>query len=1266
MKHLYLILCFLLCIPLTGIAQKKPFYHPEVSHWKDAKPSSQEQITYSLFLVGDAGTPLSESKVEPGLDLLRQQLQTTQVAADIIFLGDNIYPKGLHSKEHPLRKQDEQNLTTQLELLRDFKGKGYFIPGNHDWAQGKAYGLENRLNQEAFITEYGLDNALMLPEDACPGPKVIPVNDELILILIDTQWWLHPFDKPGIESDCDVKNEEEFLLLLKDVILENYDKQIVVAGHHPLYSNGLHGGHAPLKYHLFPLTSIKKGLFVPLPGLGSIYVMARTVVGNIQDVPHPLYQALVEKLEEVFQLHPNLIYAAGHEHSLQYIPKNKLHYVISGAGCKASYVGKNKQAHFTYRHKGFAKVNFYTNGDVWLEFWVAGEDEPQGKVAYREKLFTHTGHTAESQEDTTAFRKKPGEMVSVAASQKFASNEFNTWFLGENYRSEWSEKLKEVPCFDPHTMLGGLKVVKRGGGNQTKSLRLRAPDAKEYVLRSVEKFPEKVLPSFLRKTIAEDIVEEQITSSHPFAALTIPRLSEAYGIYHTNPTIFYVPRSSWLGRYASDFSEGLYLFEERPDDNWEKATFFGNSKKIISTAKVLKKIRKDNDDLIDQSMVLKSRLFDSWIGDWDRHDDQWRWASFKDSLRNIKVYQPIPRDRDQAFFWSDGFLMKLGTRKWGLRNFQGFHHEIRDPVGLNYYNVHFDRSFLNQPEWPAWQAAVDSLQSSMKDELIEEAIRDLPQEIYQYSGEEIIAKLKSRRDNFEQYAREWYLYLAKEVDIVGSKKHEYFQVERLNEEETRVRVFKMKKDSREKKHLIYERTFLRSETKEIRLYGMEGEDFFEIKGDVKKGIRVRVIGGEDKDEVNDVSSVKGWRKKTKVYDQPGGIEIKPNKETQNKTASDPQINQYDRKAYKINYVGPLLTMGISPDDGIVLGGGVQMKTYGFRKEPFKAHHRVLGSVAPKNLSFSVHYQGEFRHILGKWDAKIIADVRYPNFVDFFYGLGNETENHVNERGKNYYRLRYKQVKLFPALRRKSTDGQHEYGLSYYFQNIEIEDDTDKSRFIFSEESGLKDATVIEEDQRFQGFFGYYQLDLRNSEVFPTSGLYMNTTLGRIWGFGESQIRDINYTKLITDWRFYWSPGRAKRLTFALRAGGAVNWGDYQFFQANTLGGAKNLRGFRRMRFAGDKSFYSNNEVRFTLLNVRTFLFPAQLGLSGLYDVGRVWYEDDQGKDPSVADGTSEKWHQGIGGGVWISPFNKAIISLDLTHSEEEDRFLAYLRLGFMF
>ena len=61
----------------------------------------------------------------------------------------------------------------------------------------------------------------------------------------------------------------------------------------------------------------------------------------------------------------------------------------------------------------------------------------------------------------------------------------------------------------------------------------------------------------------------------------------------------------------------------------------------------------------------------------------------------------------------------------------------------------------------------------------------------------------------------------------------------------------------------YERTFKTNETKEVQLFGFGGDDEFEINGNVKKSIKVRIIGGEGDDQIIDNSKVAGIGKKNR-------------------------------------------------------------------------------------------------------------------------------------------------------------------------------------------------------------------------------------------------------------------------------------------------------------------------------------------------------------------------------------------------------------------
>ena len=126
------------------------------------------------------------------------------------------------------------------------------------------------------------------------------------------------------------------------------------------------------------------------------------------------------------------------------------------------------------------------------------------------------------------------------------------------------------------------------------------------------------------------------------------------------------------------------------------------------------------------------------------------------------------------------------------------------------------------------------------------------------------------------------------------------------------------------------------------------------------------------------------------------------------------------------------------------------------------------------------------------------------------------------------------------------------------------------------------------------------------------------------------------------------------LVFASRIGGAVLYGEPQFFQYNQLGGLSNLRGFRRGRFTGKTSFYNNNELRIPITDLNGYILRGKFGLSLFCDNGRVWMPEEN----------SKTWHNGYGGGIWFLPFNKLAITATYGISNE-DKVLG-IAAGFLF
>lgn len=1202
----------------------------------------------AVFLIGDAGEP--KQPTDANLQFLSEKLQAAGERDVLIFLGDNLYPKGLPDSEHPEREVLEAKLNAQLDLIKNFPGKAFMIPGNHDWAQGRKNGWQRIREQEAYVSDYLDDKNVFLPKGGCPGPVEVPISEKITLLILDTQYLLHRWDKPEEDSDCEAKSSIEALQRLDELVRQNAHKHLLVVGHHPLYTYGKHSGASTLRQHLFPLTDLSRALWIPLPGVGSLYPLYRKFIGDIQDVSHPRYRAIRKAMTGIFAQSENLIYACGHEHSLEYIRQDDDHYLVSGAGSKKTLVRAGDGTQFHAEARGFMQLTYAQNGNVRLQIWNGDEQ----KLLFQDSLYQKKVSTpAQVLTERPDFRDST--TMAVAGTQ-YRAGGFKRWLLGENYRDVWEAPV-QVPVFDLQTQRGGLRILKQGGGMQTKSLRLENEQEKQYVLRSVNKYAENAIPELLRKTFAAEIVQDQISASHPYGAFVIPPMAEAIGIYHTNPKPYLLPDDPLLGDYRATFAGMLVLHEERPHKEQADEPFFTGSQEeaenIESTPETIEEVREDNDNRVDEDFVVRNRLFDMVMGDWDRHDDQWRFTQFDDPDGKGNLYRPIPRDRDQVFFINEGIIPWLAARRWALPKVEGFDEKMNWAPGFNHNARFFDRTFMTQPDWSDWQEEVRHIQQHLTDSVIEAAIRSWPDTVFALSGARTIRVLKARRDDLMRYARQYYEFLSREVEVRGTDKHEYFLVERLDEQRTRVTVRKRKKDG-ERKHIIYQRTFLRDETREIRLFGLDGEDVFEIEGEVKRGIRVRVIGGKDTDVIHDRSRVAGLSRQTVVYDRRKNTELLPSRETKNRLSRHPEVNEYDRKSFRYDAVLPLLNLQFNRDDGLFLGGGFDATIHRWRREPYAARHQFLGNFAVATGSFNGKYQVHLPQLFRKWGVFGEAEAQVPFFASNYFGLGNETtwvfdeDESLTEDPIDYYRIRLVQLRLLSGLSRPVG----RYGrlrLGGTFRQLKV--DQQGNTFYTSAESDL-DLQKVTRFHRYGGFRFGFEWDSRDDLRMPARGLRLHLQSEQLFGL-DSRSEDLS--RLRGSLAFYLSARLPARLVLATRLGVEHLMNEtFTFFNAPTLGGRTNLRGFRRTRFYGQTSFYHNLDLRLKLFSFRSYLLPGTLGLLGFQDVGRVWL---QGED-------SDRWHVGRGLGLWLAPANKAVLSFTLAFTKEET--LPAVRLGFLF
>jgi len=408
------------------------------------------------------------------------------------------------------------------------------------------------------------------------------------------------------------------------------------------------------------------------------------------------------------------------------------------------------------------------------------------------------------------------DSILISASQRYGRLTPLKWFfMGTNYRKDWSTPVK-MPIFHLTTTKGGFTIKKLGGGQQTKSLKLKDKNGNEWVLRTIDKdVKPEALPKSLRKFgVIASIVQDQISAAYPYAPLTITDLSYAANVPVTPNELYYVPSDPALGKYREILAHRVCLLEPEPE------TIIAS--KSFSTDKAYKQIREDNRNVVLQENMLRARLLDMLIADWDRHKNQWDWSTIDSN--NSKYFYPFPEDRDQAFFHTNGMLSKL-IRLFTLPNLIGFNKSGAPLKKLNYKVYSFDRYFMSQLTRNDWERIIKEFQEKVTDAVIVNAVKKLPVEIYAFRGVEIQDKLITRKNNLYKNALDYYDFITSVCTVNGTSMSEVYKIN-YRGNDVDIEVFDQQDNRR-----LFSRTYHAANTKEIQFWDYSKDnDRIETKG----------------------------------------------------------------------------------------------------------------------------------------------------------------------------------------------------------------------------------------------------------------------------------------------------------------------------------------------------------------------------------------------------------------------------------------------------
>jgi surface antigen Omp85-like protein len=812
----------------------------------------------------------------------------------------------------------------------------------------------------------------------------------------------------------------------------------------------------------------------------------------------------------------------------------------------------------------------------------------------------------------------------VVAGEKYQAGGLHRALFGADYRDLWAMPV-EVPVLDLQRYAGGLRPVRRVGGQETKGLALKGADGRDYTFRGVDKDPTEILPPELRESVAGSIVRDQIASSHPAGSVIVPPLLEAAGILHATPELVVMPDDPALGEFRPVFANLVGTIEVYPRPVGGGNPGFEGATDIINGEEMWKRLQASPADRIDTRAFLKARLFDVFIGDWDRHRSQWRWAK----LPSSPLWQPIPEDRDQAFVRFEGFFLSLFRK--GQPRLVVFGPKYSRIEGVTFNGWEVDRKLLSELDQAAWTEVARDLQGRLTDSVLQAAVARMPAEYRARDGARLLAALKARRDAMTSEAGVYYRHLADKVDVFATDRADRVELTGLAGGGLEVTLA----DDAAASAPYFHRTLLPADTDEVRIHLGAGNDRVVARG-VSTPITARVIGDAGCESVEAAGGPD-----VRVSDTESCTTVKGRASLDHREYVPPPANPRAPWIPPRDW-GSLTTslpwLGYGPDLGAFLGASVTRVAYGFRKDSYASRQRFRAGYATAARAARVDYQGDFHRENSPTRIQIAARASGIEILRF-YGLGNET---LRLPSDDLHKVKQQQYLFAPSL-------VFELGRNADFS---IGPEVQYSTTSFP--AGRLISAVRpygSEDFGQVGGRASVLVDRRNRGGYATSGGLFRLE-GRafpgVWGVRST------YGEVHGDASTYLTPGGSVQPTLALRVGGKRVWGDYPFQEAAYIGGHTTVRGLRAERFGGDGSLYGNAELRLPLGRV-SGLLPGEFGIFGLGDVGRVFLQGE----------SSRKWHTAAGGGVWFSFFSRAN-TLSVAIAKSEERTGLYVDAGFMF
>ncbi|MBI9072446.1 MAG: BamA/TamA family outer membrane protein [Melioribacteraceae bacterium] len=843
---------------------------------------------------------------------------------------------------------------------------------------------------------------------------------------------------------------------------------------------------------------------------------------------------------------------------------------------------------------------------------------------------------------STFFCQSYQDSVKIIPGKEFEANFFYKLFFGEHWRELWKTPVK-LEILNLNQFGGGIKVHKVIKEGLTILVYFKGNDGRLWKFRSLKRDPVEIMPKDAQYLVVKNIIEDQASSANPVATIISAPLLTKVGLLHPTPTLCVLPEDESFGEHKEELkllpgTIEISVDEERAG-NWN----FEGSVSCTPTCDLFTWFENNPNERIDATEYLKARLMDVYLGDWERNMDQWQWVQYSD-INGQNKWHPVPQDKSHAFSRFDGVVPQMAS--YYIPQLVTFDEVYSGIENLTWNGRYIDRRVLPLVNKSEWDSVTQFLKKSLTDDVINLALGNIPREYFNLIGKEVKEALIERRNKLTEISDDYYKLIRSCVDIYASNGNDSLSVKRIDNNKTEIKIFEQNKISQPYLFTILNN----SETSEVRIYLLDGDDKTNITGNVDDGIIVRVIGGTGNDRYIDDSNVDGYclhvtpipnaENRSIIYDDSASL-IKKGSGTEfydNYKFSDDAYERYSPKQRDRGssfWIKPFWSY--TSDEGLILALGPEYTSYGFRKEPYETRTTFWFAYQVDPKSFSFHFNSDYIKILPKLNMNI-KFFRTHLLFDRFFGFGNETEYSEKLENDGYYKVGQRvystSVTFQYELKTKFKVG---FGLSYEEISFDPEANTILAEFkdrihgigeywLFGNNFSLEYDKRLFAEEYSSGFFAkafftFYPKTNDHHEEFYKVGF-------------ESKLK---------------IPFNADHSSsISCKVGGENVWGKYPFFKAAFLGGKENLRGFSRERFAGDGSLFGQIELDVFLSDLN-LIMPHKFGIKMFYDIGRVFEKEE----------TSNVIHSSYGGGLWVTPLEKKI-GLSFSIAKSKERTLYYM------